>query len=162
MADYQSILREFHKRKLQYLIVGGVAVNLHGYPRFTNDIDILLALDHNNLAIMAGIMEIVPYGILVALIPAFSFSYISSGLASALMVSGAYLIIHQFEVFLFTPLIIRHVVGLSPVVIILSALVGYELGGFWGILLAIPIAVVIMEYLTDVEKDKILARAGQQ
>src|SRR3989344_1702874 len=65
------------------------------------------------------------------------------------------------EVFLFTPLIIRHVVGLSPVVIILSALVGYELGGFWGILLAIPIAVVIMEYLTDVEKEKILARAGQ-
>ena len=114
------------------------------------------------LSIIAGIMEMVPYGILVALIPAFSFSYISSGLASALMVSGAYLIIHQFEVFLFTPLIIRHVVGLSPVVIILSALVGYELGGFWGILLAIPIAVVIMEYLTDVEKDKILARAGQQ
>ena len=61
MADYQSILREFHKRKLQYLIVGGVAVNLHGYPRFTNDIDILLALDHNNLAIMAGIMEVMGY-----------------------------------------------------------------------------------------------------
>ncbi len=112
------------------------------------------------LSIIAGIMEMVPYGILVALIPAFSFSYISGGIASALMVAGAYLIIHQFEVFLFTPLIIRHVVGLSPVVIILSALVGYELGGFWGILLAIPIAVVVMEYLADIEKDKILARAG--
>lgn len=112
------------------------------------------------LSIMAGVMEIVPYGIIVALIPAFSFSYISSGLASALMVSGAYLIIHQFEVFLFTPLVIKHVVGLSPVVIILSALVGYELGGFWGILLAIPVAVVVMEYLSDLEKDKSLARSG--
>ena len=112
------------------------------------------------LSIMAGVMEIVPYGIIVALIPAFSFSYISGGLSSALMVSGAYLIIHQFEVFLFTPLIIKHVVGLSPVVIILSALVGYELGGFWGILLAIPVAVVLMEYLSDIEKDKTLARAG--
>lgn len=111
------------------------------------------------LSIIAGVMEIVPYGILVALIPAFSFSYISGGLASAFMVSGAYIIIHQFEIFLFTPLIIKHVVGLSPVVIILSALIGYELGGFWGVLLAIPVAVVVMEYLSDLEKDKILARS---
>lgn len=57
MADYQSLLREFEAKKLRYLIVGGVAVNLHGYPRFTNDIDILLALDHENLATMARIME---------------------------------------------------------------------------------------------------------
>jgi predicted nucleotidyltransferase component of viral defense system len=61
VADYQSILREFQKQKLRYLIVGGIAVNLHGYPRFTNDIDILLALDHQNLAIMAGIMESMGY-----------------------------------------------------------------------------------------------------
>ncbi len=46
---------------MQYLIVGGVAVNLHGYPRFTNDIDILLALDHENLAKMARIMESLGY-----------------------------------------------------------------------------------------------------
>lgn len=114
------------------------------------------------LSIIAGVMELVPYGIIVALIPAFSFSFVSSGLSSALMVAGAYLIIHQFEVFLFTPLIIKQVVGLSPVVIILSALAGYELGGFWGVLLAIPVAVVVMEYLTDLEKDKIEARAGNK
>src|SRR3989338_7383804 len=35
------------------------------------------------LALIAGIMELVPYGILVALIPAFSFSYLSGGLSSA-------------------------------------------------------------------------------
>ncbi len=61
VADYQSILREFHRKKLQYLIVGGVAVNLHGYPRFTNDIDILLALDHKNLVLMAEIMARMGY-----------------------------------------------------------------------------------------------------
>ena len=52
------------------------------------------------LAIITGIMEMVPYGILVALIPTFAFSYLSGGISSALMVTGAYLIIHQFEVFL--------------------------------------------------------------
>jgi predicted PurR-regulated permease PerM len=110
------------------------------------------------LAIIAGVMELVPYGIWVALIPAFSFSYISEGLSSALMVAGAYVIIHQFEVFLFAPLIIKKIVGLSPIVIILSALIGFELGGFWGLVLAIPVAVIVMEFLSDIEKNKILAR----
>lgn len=110
------------------------------------------------LSIIAGVMEMVPYGILVALIPAFSFSYISNGLASAFMVTGAYLIIHQFEVFLFSPLIIKKIVGLSPIVIILSALIGFELGGLWGVVLAIPVSVIVMEFLSDIEKDKTLAR----
>ncbi|MCX6752702.1 MAG: AI-2E family transporter [Candidatus Nomurabacteria bacterium] len=110
------------------------------------------------LAIIAGVMEMVPYGIWVAMIPAFAFSYLSSGISSALMVVGAYLIVHQFEIFLFAPLIIKKIVGLSPIVIILSVLIGFELGGFWGAILSIPIAVIIMEFLSDVEKNKILAR----
>ncbi len=114
------------------------------------------------LSLIAGVMELVPYGILVALIPAFSFSYISGGMAPALMVTGAYIIVHQFEVFLFAPLIIKKIVGLSPIVIILSVLVGFELGGFWGAILAIPVAVIVMEYLSDIEKDKTLARASNQ
>lgn len=113
------------------------------------------------LSIIAGIMELVPYGILVALIPAIAFSYFSGGISDALMVAGSYFIIHQFEVFLFAPLIIKKIVGLSPIVIILAALIGFELGGVWGILLAIPGAVLIMELISDVEKSKALARVNQ-
>ncbi len=61
MASYQSLLGTFCEKKLQYLIVGGVAVNLHGYPRFTGDIDILLALNEENLKKMAAIMEELGY-----------------------------------------------------------------------------------------------------
>jgi len=114
------------------------------------------------LAIIAGMMEMVPYGILVALIPTFAFSYLSNGLSSALMVTGAYIIVHQFEVFLFSPLIIKKIVGLSPIVIILSVLIGFQLGSFWGAVLSIPVAVVIMEFLSDIEKNKILARTGNK
>src|SRR3989344_960471 len=92
----------------------------------------------------------------------FTFSYLSGGISAALMVTGAYLIIHQFEVFLFAPVLIKKIVGLSPIVIILSALIGFELGGFWGLVLSIPIAVVVMEFLSDVEKNKILARTGNK
>ncbi len=110
------------------------------------------------LALIAGIMELVPYGMIVSLVPAFAFSFLSGGLSSALLVTGAYLIIHQFEVFLFAPLIIKKVVGLSPIIIILSILIGFEIGGIWGAALAIPLTIIIMEFLSDVEKDKIIAR----
>ena len=59
------------------------------------------------LALIAGAMNLVPYGIWIALIPAISFSYLSGGISSALMVAGAYMIIHLFDNFLFTPLIIK-------------------------------------------------------
>ncbi len=113
------------------------------------------------LALIAGMMEMVPYGVLVAMVPAFAFSYLSGGIGSAIMVTGVYLIIHEFEVFLFAPVIIKKIVGLSPIVIILSVLMGFELGGIWGAILSIPVAVIVMEFLSDVEKNKILARSNK-
>lgn len=112
------------------------------------------------LAIIAGIMELVPYGVILALVPAASFSYISGGLSSALLVAGAYLIIHQFEIFLFTPLVVKRMVGLSPLVVILSVLIGFELAGIWGVVLSIPVAVIVMEIMNDLEKKKTIARTG--
>ncbi|MEK7569290.1 MAG: AI-2E family transporter [Patescibacteria group bacterium] len=113
------------------------------------------------LAILAGFMGLFPYGTLIALIPAASVSYLSGGLTSAFLVAGAYLIIHQFEVFLFAPLLIKSIVGLSPLVIILAILIGYELGGVWGMILAIPIAVFVMELISDLEKKKAQSRMRQ-
>lgn len=110
------------------------------------------------LSIIAGLMEMVPYGILVALVPAVSFSFLSGGISTALMVLGAYLIIHQFEVYLFFPLVVKKAVGLSPLTVILAVLVGAELAGFWGLMLAIPAAVLLMEIMDDVEKRKMEKR----
>ena len=78
------------------------------------------------------------------------------------MVGISYLIIHQFEVFLFSPVIIKKIVGLSPIVIILAALIGFELASFWGVVLSIPVAVVMMEFLADLEKNKVLARTKHE
>src|SRR3989338_1872965 len=159
--DYVVDLWERSRRKIALWMKGqmllGLLIGVLTYLTLS-----LLGIDYALLlAIIAGIMELVPYGILVALIPAVSFSYFSGGISSALMVAGSYLIIHQFEVFLFAPLIIKKVVGLSPIVIILAALIGFELSGVWGILLAIPVAVVIMELISDVEKRKALARINK-
>lgn len=110
------------------------------------------------LAIISGIMELIPYGFIVAIVPAVSFSYLSGGVSSSIMVLGAYLIIHQFEAYLLYPLVVKRVIGLSPLIVILSIVIGLQLAGFWGLILAIPSAVCIMEFLNDIEKDKIFAR----
>ncbi len=37
----------FHQRKVRYVIVGGIAVSVYGYPRSTQDIDLII--DHEEL-----------------------------------------------------------------------------------------------------------------
>lgn len=46
---FYRIFEELNKRHIRYLVVGGVAVNLHGFVRATEDLDIALSLDEKNL-----------------------------------------------------------------------------------------------------------------
>ena len=46
---YEEILKKLHDEKFEYLIVGGLAVNLHGYTRATADLDIILLLCDENI-----------------------------------------------------------------------------------------------------------------
>ncbi len=61
MNPYRRIFGSLNDAGVRYIIVGGVAMNLLGYPRFTGDIDILLALDKKNLSKMAGLMKKMHY-----------------------------------------------------------------------------------------------------
>jgi predicted PurR-regulated permease PerM len=114
------------------------------------------------LAILTGFLELIPYGFLIAMVPAIAFTYLSGDLSSTLMVAGAYLIIHQFEVYLLAPMIVRKVVGLSPLVVVIAVVIGYDLAGFWGLVLAIPVAVCLMEFFNDFEKKKIFIRTSNE
>jgi hypothetical protein len=40
----EKLLRELYRAKVPYLVVGGMAVNLHGYDRSTGDLDIMVSL----------------------------------------------------------------------------------------------------------------------
>jgi hypothetical protein len=46
---YENVFRTFEKEGLRYLVVGGIAVNLHGVPRSTADLDIMVDLKDKNL-----------------------------------------------------------------------------------------------------------------
>ncbi|MBP6856257.1 MAG: AI-2E family transporter [Candidatus Pacebacteria bacterium] len=107
------------------------------------------------LALLTGVFELIPFGIFLAVIPALSFAFIEGGISLALMVAGFYLIVQQFESYLIQPLVVKKVIGISPLVVILSVLIGAILAGFWGLILAVPVAVSLIEYMNDVEKEKI-------
>lgn len=48
-ANFVEFIGLLNARGVKYLVVGGFAVNYHGYPRFTGDIDLWLWLDPTNL-----------------------------------------------------------------------------------------------------------------
>ncbi|NWF76170.1 MAG: hypothetical protein HXY53_06300, partial [Nitrospirae bacterium] len=48
--DYKNIFKELNKQKIDYLVVGGLAVNFHGVPRMTYDIDLMIMLQSENIS----------------------------------------------------------------------------------------------------------------
>ena len=46
---FEAIFKELDRRQIRYLVIGGIAVNLHGFARATGDLDIMLWLEEGNL-----------------------------------------------------------------------------------------------------------------
>jgi len=108
------------------------------------------------LAVLAGMFEIIPlFGPIIAAIPAVTLALVTDSVAAALLVIGLYIIIHQFENQLIYPLVVRKIVGVPPIISILALIVGGKLAGFVGLIISVPLATMLMEFLNDVEKNKI-------
>ena len=111
------------------------------------------------IGLIAGLAAIVPYmgfviGIGAALIAGlFQFGgdlYPMVGIVAVFMVGQA------LEGMVLTPLLVGDRIGLHPVAVIFAILAGGELFGFTGVLLALPLAAVIMvlvRHLKDLYKD---------
>jgi hypothetical protein len=52
--DYKKIFKELNRAKIDYLVVGGLAVNFHGIPRMTYDLDLMLLLEPDNILKMVA------------------------------------------------------------------------------------------------------------
>jgi len=101
------------------------------------------------IGMFAGAVSFVPYlgfivGSLVATIAALLQFQDPSILIYVALVFGAG---QLFESFLLTPLLVGDKIGLHPVAVIFAVMAGGQLFGFFGILLALPIAAVLMVML---------------
>lgn len=103
------------------------------------------------LALIAGLFEVVPFiGPITASVPAIFIGFSISPLM-ALIILGFYFALQQFEGDILTPKVMQKVGGLNPIVSIFAIIIGFELFGIVGALLAIPVtmvsSVIIGEFL---------------
>lgn len=102
------------------------------------------------LAVLAGLFELIPvFGPVLSAVPGVGLAFVSGGITLALIVLALYVIIQQFENHLIYPLVVTKVVGVPPLLVILALIVGAQLAGFLGIILSVPIAAVIQEFVND-------------
>lgn len=59
-ADLVSLARELNRLGVAYVVVGGFAINRLGFVRATEDIDLLIARDRANQALVKQALEILP------------------------------------------------------------------------------------------------------
>lgn len=107
-------------------------------------------------------LEIIPiFGPILAALPAIAIAYTSGiafvpdgGLTAAASIAVLYFIIQQIESHLIYPIVVRKVIGMPPVLVILSLVVGWKLAGLLGILVSVPVTATLMEYLNDLSREK--------
>lgn len=65
LGAFDSLVRALEQAGVRYLVAGGLAVNAHGYLRFTRDVDLVLQLARANVISAFGALELVGYRPLV-------------------------------------------------------------------------------------------------
>jgi predicted PurR-regulated permease PerM len=100
-----------------------------------------------NLALgaLAGVLNLVPFMSVLALPPALLLTYLHAAefgdnwIVGVTLVLGVYMAVQAMESFLLSPVIESKASGLHPVTTVIALLIGGQLAGLLGMLLAIPI-----------------------
>jgi predicted PurR-regulated permease PerM len=108
------------------------------------------------LAFIAMALELIPlFGPILAAIPAVALALLHGGVTLGLITLCIFIVIQQFENHLIQPLVVKKIVGIPALVAIFAISIGAKIAGFLGMIISVPIAAVIMELLSDIEKRKI-------
>lgn len=101
------------------------------------------------LGVVAGIVSFVPYlGLIVGIVLAGAAAFFQfHEWLPVLMVAGVFGIAQMIEGMVLTPRFVGERIGLHPVAVLFAVMAGTQLFGFTGILLALPVAAVIMVLL---------------
>jgi len=139
--ESDSVLSAFLRGQLMVMVVLGTIYSVGLW---------LVGLDFSLLiGMLAGIVSFVPYlGVIVGVTVA--------GIAVVVQFQDVFMLVpvlvvfgvgQVFESFILTPLLVGDKIGLHPVAVIFAVLAGGQLFGFLGILLALPVAAIIMVML---------------
>ncbi len=101
------------------------------------------------LALLTAVFEIIPFiGPILSGAVAIIIALTQSPFL-ALFVLILFIVIHQLEGHIIAPQIMKRVVGLNPLVVIISMLIGAKLAGLLGVVVVVPLAAAISVLLKD-------------
>jgi predicted PurR-regulated permease PerM len=107
------------------------------------------------IAIFAMVIEIVPvFGSIISGTIATAIAFSAGGPTLGLLVAGGFIVINQLQSHLVYPLVVKQVVGVPPLLVILALIAGGQLAGFYGVLLSVPAAAALKEFVSDIQKQK--------
>jgi predicted PurR-regulated permease PerM len=138
-----ELLRESTDRAFGGFIRGSLLLGtIYGVATFL----ILLGLGvpfEGVLAIVSGLTVIIPFfGPIIAFLPVLGVTAVAAG-DRLLIVFVAMVILQQITLNIISPRIMSRTIGIHPIFVFLSILLGAKVAGFWGVVLAMPVAGVL-------------------
>jgi predicted PurR-regulated permease PerM len=104
------------------------------------------------LSVVAAVFNLIPIiGPLLSSVPAIILALGSGGFQFAVIIGLFYLVIQQIDGNFITPLIMRKVTGIHPLIVMLIILLGTSLAGALGALIAVPMVSVLSIFIKELE-----------
>jgi predicted PurR-regulated permease PerM len=111
----------------------------------------------------AGIADVIPYiGPFAGGIPAAIIAVIFNGPGSLFGVLVAFVVINQLEGHFLGPRIVSSTVKITPLAVIFALLIGAQLFGFFGLIIAVPLAGLVRVTLVHVFAERRISNAELQ
>lgn len=147
VGECHSILGAFVKGQFLVMFLLGVIYAV-GLQLIGLEIGLIIGM-------VAGLCSIIPYlGFAVGIIAAAVATFFQFGLdwMQLMLVGVVFMIGQAVEGYILQPFLLGDKIGLSPVAVVFAVLAGAQLAGFLGMLLALPVAaviVVLLKHLRD-------------
>ena len=142
VKECHSVLGAFVKGQFLVMVLLGVVYAM-GLQLIGLEVGLIIGM-------VAGLCSIIPYlGFAVGIIAAVIASLFQFGIdwMQLLLVGVVFMIGQAVEGYILQPFLLGDKIGLSPVAVVFAVLAGAQLGGFLGMLIALPVAAVIVVLL---------------
>jgi predicted PurR-regulated permease PerM len=119
------------------------------------------------LGLLTGALNLVPFLALLALPPALLATYLGAAESGSpwfwpiVLTMGVYMAIQALDSFVLSPAILGQSSGLHPLAIVVVLLIGAELGGLLGLLLAVPVASTLRTLAAELVLPELRRLAGR-
>jgi predicted PurR-regulated permease PerM len=140
VADLDRVLGGFLRGQLLVALIVGVLVTI---------LLLILRVQYAVLiGVIAGVLDVIPFiGSIAGWLPAFAIALFTNGIESAIFVTVGIVAINQLEGHVIAPAIVSRSVELTPLAVLLALLLGGELAGIAGLLLAVPVAAALRVFV---------------